>query len=199
MDTVALYLPLDARDLVRFRAKCVVNMETGCWEWTAYVDPNGYGRLSVARYQRADALAHRAAWWLYRGSIPPDRPELDHLCKVPCCVNPDHLEPVTREENIRRSESESVLNSRKTHCPAGHPYVGRRCPTCERDGYRTVRRPRYRARLRDRRAALIGEWGTRIGDVLYRVSDGCAVTVTRVNLRTLTGEGCSRRECAYGT
>ena len=47
-------------------------------------------------------LAHRLYYERqHHGPIPPDR-QLDHLCRVPACVNPDHLEPVTAAENIRR-------------------------------------------------------------------------------------------------
>ncbi len=46
-------------------------------------------------------LAHRHYYEQYRGPIPADR-QLDHLCHVTSCVNPDHLDPVTAAENIRR-------------------------------------------------------------------------------------------------
>jgi hypothetical protein len=51
------------------------------------------------------------------GKIPSDK-EIDHLCRVRNCVNPEHLEPVTREENLRRGE----CNGAKTCCPRGHKY-----------------------------------------------------------------------------
>lgn len=40
------------------------------------------------------------------------------------CVNPDHLEPVTQSENLLRAEGVGKGNTRKTHCPQGHPYSG---------------------------------------------------------------------------
>lgn len=51
---------------------------------------------------------------------------MDHLCRRPSCVNPEHLEPVTRSENLRRGNvgqsGLAQLNKAKTHCPKGHPY-----------------------------------------------------------------------------
>jgi hypothetical protein len=74
--------------------------DSGCWEWTAAKDPTGYGRFSVARSMD---YAHRAAYKLLVGPIPAGL-DLDHLCRNRGCVNPDHLEPVTRRENLLRSE-----------------------------------------------------------------------------------------------
>ena len=71
----------------------------GCWLWTASVNEDGYGQFMADR----SVLAHRFAFELLRGPIPRNL-ELDHLCRVRPCVNPDHLEPVTHEENVRRSK-----------------------------------------------------------------------------------------------
>src|SRR6266446_450017 len=67
--------------------------------------------------------AHRYAYTELRGPIPPGM-TLDHLCRVRCCVNPAHLEPVTGIENVRRGVSPTAQNARKTHCPHGHPLDG---------------------------------------------------------------------------
>ena len=69
-------------------------VEGNCWLWTGYIDRNGYGWLS-------GIPAHRRIYELTIGSPPADL-DLDHLCRVPACVRPDHLEPVTRAENARR-------------------------------------------------------------------------------------------------
>jgi len=68
--------------------------------------------------------AHIVAYLLTVGPIPEGL-ELDHKCKVPFCVNPAHVEPVTHQENMRRAVeqlSRGSSNRKKTHCPAGHPY-----------------------------------------------------------------------------
>jgi HNH endonuclease len=70
----------------------------GCWLWTAGRDRHGYGQFSVKRRKSG---AHRWGYILLVGPISDDL-TIDHLCRVRLCVNPDHLEPVTNVENIRR-------------------------------------------------------------------------------------------------
>jgi len=108
----------------------------GCWLWTGAV-AKGYGIINVGN--KMARKAHRVSYELHVGSIPHGL-HLDHKCRVRCCVNPDHLEPVTQQENIRRGEAgkkTGAINRAKTHCPRGHTYSdayiveGRRvCRTC---------------------------------------------------------------------
>ena len=74
--------------------------ENGCWQWTDYIKPDGY---AVCRPDRSKGKqpAHRVMYELIVGSIPPET-ELDHMCSNRSCVNPDHLAPVSKQENIRR-------------------------------------------------------------------------------------------------
>jgi hypothetical protein len=128
-----------AKILKRLAAKVSVNQIKGCHEWKGAV-AGGYGQIRVDGRQRP---AHRVAYELGRGAIAKGL-EIDHLCRNPLCVNPDHLEPVTRSENVRRSNVGQATAARmraKTHCPAGHPYTGsnvvtttgyRRCRECRR-------------------------------------------------------------------
>lgn len=85
----------------------VIVSQHGCWIWTASRDRRGYGRFDRK-------LAHRTAYQLLVGDIP-DGLELDHLCRTPACVNPEHLEPVTHAENVRRAG----LAARRDTCGRG--------------------------------------------------------------------------------
>lgn len=144
----------------RFWSKVDKGGPGGCWLWTASRTPKGYGQFSVGGRKAGNyrmLKAHRVAYLLLRGIIPATL-ELDHLCRVRHCVNPDHLEPVTNTENIRRGISPSAVGARKTHCPQGHPYSGnnlytnpsgfRICRTCKRAALRE-----YKERRRARETA----------------------------------------------
>ena len=115
-----------------------------CWNWKASLNGRGYGQIGVViNGKPKNCVAHRIAYELVKGPIPEGL-TLDHLCRNRLCVNPDHLEPVTNKENIMRGTGMSVINSKKTHCPQGHPLIKgnlipnklkqgvRRCLTCAR-------------------------------------------------------------------
>ena len=83
---------------IRFWEKVNKNCKNGCWEWQAHLH-KGYGQFGDSN--RKIVYAHRYSYELEHGTISAGL-ELDHLCCNPRCVNPTHLEPVTRQENIRR-------------------------------------------------------------------------------------------------
>ena len=74
---------------------------TPCWVWQRYIHPSGYGHTGKQ-------FAHRKFYLERFGSVPPGL-ELDHLCRVRACVNPDHLQAVTRRENIVRGDGPRLL------------------------------------------------------------------------------------------
>lgn len=74
----------------------------GCWIWRAGGNGHGYGATPVEMRREGFHTAHR---WFYaqaNGGVCPDT--LDHLCRNRRCVNPDHLEPCSRGENVRRGD-----------------------------------------------------------------------------------------------
>ncbi len=85
--------------------------------------------------------AHRWAFEQFKGPIA-DGLQIDHLCRVRHCVNPDHLEAVSQRANILRGEATSAQRARQTHCKRGHrfdlantyirPAGHRNCRACRR-------------------------------------------------------------------
>ncbi len=130
----------------------------GCWIWrgSSYAK-TGYGQAYDANGGR---LAHRMAYELVVGKIP-DGLTLDHLCRTRLCVNPSHLEPVTRGENTMRGDTVTAKNKLKTACPKGHPYDkentlsrtnGRRCRACHAEWNREYMATRRKSADRGRAA-----------------------------------------------
>lgn len=110
-----------------------------CILWVGATNTKGYGAYAV---NGAAQLAHRIAWEDVHGPIPADL-TIDHLCRVRSCVNPDHMELVTRAENVRRA-SRLVVGG---DCRNGHPidaptdlYISPRgraeCRECRRSPHR---------------------------------------------------------------
>lgn len=139
---------LPASFVSRFR----VDESTGCWLWQGARTEDGYGRY---RHEGApQRRAHRFAYETAVGPIPAGL-VLDHLCRTPSCVNPDHLEPVTTRENTLRGVSAAAQLAAASECKRGHPLVGdnlilerrpnrsigfqRRCRTCRLEHYRNRR------------------------------------------------------------
>lgn len=113
-----------------------MTLNSSCWEWTRYKE-SGYGRL---KRNGRHVLAHRFFYETCFGPVSTGL-DLDHLCRNRWCCNPDHLEPVTRRENILRGIGVAAIAARKTHCVRGHPlpplvYRKRICAECRRMRYR---------------------------------------------------------------
>ena len=115
----------------------VEKADSGCWNWTGTCQANGYSTFAIAG---KTVRGHR---WSYEHFVAqiPDGLEIDHLCRNRKCVNPSHLEPVTRKENRRRAM--------RSHCVNGHEFTpeniylhsGKRyCRTCRRIRLRESRR-----------------------------------------------------------
>lgn len=141
--------------LERFWKYVRKNGPNGCWEWTGGKHASGYGSFSIRTGTKIGA--HRFAYASLVGPIPGDM-ELDHLCRNPSCVRPDHLEPVTHQENSQRGMTGLARGEElrtRTHCPRGHPYDEentyrnrgeRTCRECGRVAARIYQRRKRRER-----------------------------------------------------
>lgn len=137
--------------LRKFMEKVSMNEETGCMEWVGAMLPNGYGQVG---FRGKLWVAHRA-FWVFMGKPDPGGFDLDHLCRNRKCINPDHLELVSRGDNLRRG---FIARG----CKNGHPYspedfsvVKRsngiqelRCKVCHRERNRKAKQAR-KERLRE--------------------------------------------------
>jgi hypothetical protein len=74
--------------------------ETPCHIWLLSLNSDGYGH-EWDPDRKTMGKAHILAYERTVGPVPTGL-LLDHKCRVRCCVNPDHLEPVTPQENARR-------------------------------------------------------------------------------------------------
>jgi len=114
---------------------------SGCWLWTGCGNSSGYGQKNISPGRKV--VAHRLVFELLVAPVPLGM-QLDHRCRVRCCVNPAHLQVVTQRENLVRGDGWAGQNHRKTHCPVGHRLSGanvyappgaptqRHCRTCRR-------------------------------------------------------------------
>lgn len=153
-------IPQDHPDLLRrfWNRIC----DTGdCWEWQGGVTTAGYG---LVQFYRHKWYVHRLAYCLLVGPIP-DNLTIDHLCRNRICVNPAHLDLVTRQENTRRELALRATDA----CPQGHPYTpentyvnpttgGKHCRTCRAQAMKQYPRDpermrEYRRRYEERRKA----------------------------------------------
>lgn len=123
---------------------------SGCTVWLGTRNRDGYG---MVEHEGKTQSAHRVAWVSQHGPIPAGL-EIDHRCKLRCCINTDHMRLATRRENTRNSGAVSALAAQRVACPQGHPYDGvnyrgaRICRQCAR-----AANERYEQRQRSGKAA----------------------------------------------
>lgn len=103
--------------LERFEQKYIPEPMSGCWIWLGALTDLGYGNLRYGPRKMWSAPAHVISYELFIGPVP-DGKELDHRCRMRCCVNPNHVEPVTHRMNMERG-----INATKTHCKHGHEFT----------------------------------------------------------------------------
>ena len=118
-------------------------MQSSCWLWAGNVLSNGYAKAPETITRRYGIKTmHRFMYMYFSGELESEL-VIDHICNVSICINPEHLQQITSKENVLRSSiSPAAINSKKTHCPRGHPYShvdpagSRRCRVCHRDKMR---------------------------------------------------------------
>lgn len=138
-----VFAPETPEELERFWSKVD---KADCWTWTGAQNGRGYGIVTV---RSVNLLTHRAAYFMRYGKHDPGL-ELDHLCRNRICCNPDHLEPVTHTENMRRSPIATKTD--RNQCSRGHDdWVtypsrpeARHCRSCNIE--RKLLRPRVKSR-----------------------------------------------------
>ena len=106
--------------LQRFESK--IRVTPYCWVWDGSINNCGYGQ--GARVWADETVAHRTAYRVYKGDLPKDL-QVDHLCSTRNCVNPEHLEAVTKRENARR------MVERRGWVEGGKKYI----PVRDREGF----------------------------------------------------------------
>ena len=149
--------PLPSKIFPYVRQRIWPDPETDCWLWTGWKTKQGYGQYAFRHLGRYwTVMAHRAVWEMTHGSVPP---ELDHICEVRACVNPDHLRAMDHRENTLRGTSPAALHARQTHCVHGHEFTPENTYVTPSDGSRGCRTcraadsRRRRRELRPRNAA----------------------------------------------
>lgn len=149
-------LKLSEKDIARFWSK--VNKLPRHWLWTGAPSAAGYGYFSFGGRKGKRVPAHRVAYELVVGPIPPGL-DIDHLCRIRHCIRPGPpcTEPATRQVNLLRGIGIAATNAAKIACVRGHPFdevntgrskYGRYCRTCA-----NTKRREHRRRARERKAA----------------------------------------------
>ena len=121
MNKKYLIVNLTKEQEIKMMNRISIDINTGCWNWSNYIDAGGYGRIMFNNHQES---AHRVFYAWKKGKLPRGKskiiPQLDHLCKNRKCCNPDHLELVSFKENILRGNSPSAQHSKQLICKNGH-------------------------------------------------------------------------------
>lgn len=128
----------------RLLSKIIIDDETGCWNWLAGKDKNGYGKIVI---NKRHLMVHRASYYYFVGPFEQDK-LICHKCDNPSCINPDHLFIGTWLSNMQDKVNKGRLrnqNMDKTHCKRGHEFTeentkikskGRRtCVICYKERY----------------------------------------------------------------
>lgn len=90
----------------RLIANSYEDAETGCWIWTGAINSRGYPRLAIrfpGRPKPVQVYAHRMSLKVFAGKLS-DHHQAHHTCLVSRCINPAHLEGMTRKIHRKRHQ-----------------------------------------------------------------------------------------------
>ena len=162
-----------------------VDVITGCWEWEGRLSEKGYGVIKIGKQKRH---AHRVMWLLARGELTSGI-ELHHRCRNRRCINPEHLQAVSKEEHLELHMGTpwGRRNRCKTHCDNGHPFDERNtyrrpngnrgCQRCNAERQKEWRRrngiTERTAEIRQgaARKAALARWRKKGVDVTLRITE----------------------------
>ena len=139
-------MPPTAKPAVElFLPKIRKGSDDECWLWQVSVTNKGYGLVQYRDHgERRTTLAHRFAWELWVGPIPPGL-EVCHRCDTPRCVNPNHLFLGTHTDNMRDASLKKKLNRQTaTHCVNGHEFTEANTYRYPKTGLRSCQQCRAR-------------------------------------------------------
>lgn len=135
-----------------FRSRIHYGKPNDCWEWG-----EGYFGYRKFQFDGKPHGAHRVMWTIKNGPIPNGK-MICHTCDNPPCVNPAHLFLGNNSSNMQDAVDKKRHNqTRKTHCPQGHPYskTNTKIRYVTAKGYRNRRcKECHRTRERNRRRAV---------------------------------------------
>ena len=97
------------------------HFENECWVWHGAVGNSRRNKYGVVGVKGRNRQATHVVYEIMVGPIESGL-VIDHLCRNTLCVNPAHLEPVTRRENMERGQHANGL-SLQTHCSRGHEFA----------------------------------------------------------------------------
>lgn len=94
-------------------SNCVMDEETGCWEWTGSIDRNGYGNLEWKAKDARLNKAHRVAYGAFYGQ--PGELHVLHRCDNRICCNVAHMFLGTNADNVQDKVAKDRHSKGATH------------------------------------------------------------------------------------
>lgn len=125
-----------------------------CILWKGCRDRDGYGAKWV---NGTRVMVHRWAYEQAFGPVPSGL-QIDHLCKNRACYRPDHLEAVSRLENIRRAAWRDTCRHGHATTPANTSWQSgrRKCRACHIEACARSRQRKRENRQCQRGSTAVG-------------------------------------------